>query len=70
MSKMRKEYTDSLCDRCRVNPKFSTYILCVKCKDEWVAYGMKLTNSKDKSISYIDFNKWFNMPVKRTFIFR
>jgi hypothetical protein len=67
---MRKTYIDDICDKCRIYPKDSNYILCVKCKNEWLAYGMKLQDKyKGKPLDKNEFEDWFKHTPK-PFIFR
>jgi hypothetical protein len=67
---MRKTYDDDLCDRCRVNPKDLPYILCAKCRDEWIAFGVKIMDTKKVLVSREDFEVWFTVQKKKGFVFR
>jgi hypothetical protein len=69
---MRTRYYDDLCDRCRIYTKYEVYILCVKCKDEWLSYGMKTLKDKPQgSILNDEFEIWFKSTSKhKPFIFR
>ena len=68
----RKSYNDDLCDKCRVNLKDEPFILCRKCKNEWLAYGLALINkSNNKPLNKNEFEDWFkSKPKKQSFIFR
>ena len=68
----RKSYNDDLCDKCRVNPKDTVFILCSKCKDEWLTYGLALINkSNNKPLDKDEFEDWFKSSAKKKpFIFR
>lgn len=70
---MIEKYEDDICDRCRVYPKNEMYILCVKCKNEWIAYGIKILNSKPNGFHLPKeaFEIWFESKKKKPpFMFR
>lgn len=66
---MRKQYSDDICDRCRVYPKDLPFILCNKCKNEWIAFGIKVMADKKIIVNRKDFEVWFKTK-KKIFIFR
>lgn len=70
---MRKRYYDDICDRCRKYPKDEMYILCDKCKNEWISYGIKLLKDRPKGshLSKDEFEIWFEKSKKKqVFMFR